>query len=116
ARIREMIKKFHAERGGTCIVRLIENDEPLGVTANFEQAIRECTGELIALCDQDDRWSEERLSTAAARFTEQPSLQLLFGDARLIDSEGLPLAWTLFESLEIADSSIAAIHSGDAFT
>lgn len=42
-------------------VRFIQNSLNMGSTKNFEQAMRLCKGELIALCDQDDCWDPKKL-------------------------------------------------------
>ncbi|MBC7760514.1 MAG: glycosyltransferase, partial [Candidatus Saccharibacteria bacterium] len=60
------------------ILTVIPNPIALGITANFEQAILACSGEFIALCDQDDVWHPHRLSRALQQFEAQPSLDLLF--------------------------------------
>ena len=38
---------------------------------NFVRAIAQCTGEIVALCDQDDVWTENKLSAAAAEFRDE---------------------------------------------
>ena len=43
----------------------------LGFTGNFVRAIGQCTGEIVALCDQDDVWSEDKLAVAAAQFADE---------------------------------------------
>ncbi|MES2169372.1 MAG: glycosyltransferase [Actinomycetota bacterium] len=98
-------------RGITLTV--LENPVPLGVTANFEQAVRACTSELIALCDQDDSWHPERLSRAIAQFETRPSLDLLFTNARLVDDVGDPLDGTLFAVLEVGERELRQVSSGD---
>src|SRR4051812_16867623 len=65
--------------------RVLENRPALGVTGNFERAIAERGGELIALSDQDDLWHPGRLAAIAAIFADRPELLLLHGDARLVD-------------------------------
>src|SRR3712207_5989304 len=42
-------------------VRLSLNPQNLGFVKNFEQAIRLCRGDLIALADQDDVWHPQKL-------------------------------------------------------
>ena len=42
-------------------VVIVQNPETLGSSRNFEKAIRLCTGDLIALSDQDDIWYPNRL-------------------------------------------------------
>lgn len=49
-------------------VRLYRNASRLGSTANFENAIRRCDGDVIALCDQDDVWLPEKLARLEAAF------------------------------------------------
>src|SRR5688500_4890011 len=41
--------------------RLVQNRERLGVSRNFDQAIRLCTHDLVVLSDQDDVWRHDRL-------------------------------------------------------
>ena len=96
-------------------LRLFANDPALGVTKNFEQALNACSGELVALSDQDDVWRPDRLERAAHLFAEQPSLLLAGSDARLVDEGGEPLGSTLFDTLSISDAEFAAIDGSDAF-
>src|SRR5437868_14993155 len=37
------------------------NRTNIGYVKNFEQAISLCTGEFIALCDQDDMWRPDKI-------------------------------------------------------
>jgi len=51
-------------------VRLYRNERNRGFAKNFERAISLCTGDFIALSDQDDVWKPEklaRLATALAK-------------------------------------------------
>jgi glycosyltransferase involved in cell wall biosynthesis len=41
--------------------KLHQNENNLGFTANFEKAAKLCSGELIALCDQDDLWRADKI-------------------------------------------------------
>ncbi|MDR2236275.1 MAG: glycosyltransferase [Chryseobacterium sp.] len=38
------------------LIKVYENPENLGYVGNFEKAMSLCTGDLVFLCDQDDRW------------------------------------------------------------
>src|ERR1051325_7345189 len=49
-------------------VTLRFNQANLGSVKNFEQAIRLCTGEIIALSDQDDVWRNDKLQTIEETF------------------------------------------------
>lgn len=111
ARVREV-----AARYPEIALTVFENIPALGVTKNFEQAIRACTGDLIALSDQDDVWHPQRLALFAAEFAARPNVALLHSDARLVDGDGISLGHTLAEALGVNAHEIASIHSGDAFS
>ena len=71
------------------------SEERLGFYRNFERALRlaPAEAELIALCDQDDRWRPEKL--AVLRGALGPA-QLVYSDQRLVDAEGRVLRDTLW--------------------
>ncbi|MBT2298884.1 glycosyltransferase family 2 protein [Variovorax paradoxus] len=96
-------------------VRVIENSPALRVTKNFEQAVLACTGELIALSDQDDVWHPERLARMAAEFERRPGLLLLHTDARLVGADGRDLGESLFHALEVMPFELDWIHTRRAF-
>jgi glycosyltransferase involved in cell wall biosynthesis len=79
----EILKDFAASAGFP--VRIIRNEQNLGFVANFEQAIRLCQGDLIALCDQDDIWYPTRLERSQQEFAAHPEAGLVFSDADVMD-------------------------------
>lgn len=112
-----VVERTLAEHGLATRIPLtvMRNRPPLGVTRNFEQAIRACRGELIALCDQDDVWHAGRLRRMVAEFERRPELLLLHSDARLVDGELKPLGQTLLQALETRPGELADIAAGRAF-
>ena len=94
---------------------VLRNPVALGVTANFEQAVLACTGELVALCDQDDVWAPDRLERMVDVFQRSPGLSLLFTDARLVDEAGADLGPSLFEALEVDGNDLRGIRGDGAF-
>ncbi|MBC7489470.1 MAG: glycosyltransferase family 2 protein, partial [Glaciimonas sp.] len=96
-------------------LQVIRNDSPLRVVKNFEQAVRACTGNLIALCDQDDVWHSNRLERITAEFAKRPDLLLLHSNARLIDAQGQALPGSLFDALEVQPFELQWIHQQRAF-
>ena len=76
-------------------VRLYLNEHRFGSTKNFERAISLATGDLIALCDQDDVWLDNKLEVLTKQFGE-PTTSAIFTDALLIDENGLVLPGTLW--------------------
>ncbi|WP_099794945.1 glycosyltransferase family 2 protein [Variovorax sp. 54] len=114
--VRATVAECAAERPGLAIaLRVFENPVALRVVKNFEQAISACTGDLIALSDQDDVWVPDRLERMVAPFVQDDNLWLLHTDARLVDSQGRDLGNTLFHALEVTPSEIERIHTGRAF-
>lgn len=94
-------------------VDIMHNPIALGVVANFQQAVTACTGDLVALCDQDDVWHPDRLAVAATRFEASEALTLVHSDARLVDEVGAPLGHSLFMALGISAREREEAASGD---
>jgi glycosyltransferase involved in cell wall biosynthesis len=67
-------------------VRIHRNRERLGYAGNFLKAASLCAGDLIAFCDQDDIWMEQKLSTCVP----------FFGDPEVLLAAHS--AWTLLPS------------------
>jgi Glycosyl transferase family 2 len=80
-------------------VKMVQNSATLGSTRNFEQAMRLCEGDLIALSDQDDIWYPNRLQRSEQEFLAHPQAGLVFSNADLIDEEDRPLGKTLWQRL-----------------
>lgn len=68
-------------------VRWARNEVNLGSSRNFFNAISLCQGELIALCDQDDRWHPHKLERQC-KVMEDSSVGGVFSNARLMNSQG----------------------------
>lgn len=78
-------------------VQVHSNPRNLGSTRNFEQAIRLCSGGLIALCDQDDVWLPAKLARLAAHLNRNPQVAGVFCDAELMGGRGESLGRRLSE-------------------
>lgn len=96
-------------------VQIYENPTRLGSTKNFERAISLCKGDVIALCDQDDIWNNEKLSLTEGHFLDNPNVGLVFTDASIVDEKESPLGYNLWETLEFDRASQARIKSSAAF-
>ncbi len=109
--------EYYLAHNPTSELRLtvIENQRALGVTANFEQAIRACAGEIIVLSDQDDRWSPVRVELSVAALEDDPAALLVHGDAALIDALGVATGETLFGSYGVDDGALTALAGPGAF-
>lgn len=114
--VRAAVRECGAERPDHPVaLRVFENRPALRVVKNFEQAINACSGELIALSDQDDVWMPDRLAKMVVRFEQDEGLLLLHTDARLVDSQRRDLGGTLFHALEVTPSELERVHAGRAF-
>ena len=113
---RRVVGEYQASIPGSPLrLKVIENRPALGVVRNFEQALLACTGELIALSDQDDVWHPKRLDGLTAAFAQRAELLLVHSDAALVAEDGIPLGVSLFQALEVTAEERQEIHSGDGF-
>jgi len=69
-------------------VRIVVNEQRLGSTKNFDQALELASGDFLALCDQDDIWLPQKLAKLAHLLNEFPEVGGVFSDASLIDANG----------------------------
>lgn len=63
------------------------NEKNLGSVSNFAQTIDLCTGDIIALSDQDDIWREDKLQKIETAFQRNPRAGLVFSDAEIVDEK-----------------------------
>lgn len=79
-------------------IKIYANTENLGFKKNFEKAISLCTGEYIALADQDDIWPAKKLETELKRIDD---FDLVCTNASLIDANGTSMQMTMMDILDI---------------
>lgn len=94
-------------------VRLYRNPQRLGIGANFEQAIRICTGDVIALCDQDDVWLPNKLEKFAESFAM--GMDWVCCDAEVSDSDLKTLGYTLWQCVNFDHNERKAAREGRFF-
>lgn len=70
------------------------NPRILGYIKNFEKTISLCSGDYIALCDQDDRWRPDKLRILADGIG---SYSLICSNAAVIDDFGNKIARSYFK-------------------
>ena len=87
--------------------RWYQNETNLGYIKNFENVIRRCRGEYIALCDQDDVWYSNKVSKTYTSLIQDDAL-LAYCDADLIASDDEHIGMNL-----LSHSSIGPIKGGD---
>lgn len=75
--LEEYCKKFR--------LKYFVNETNLGFVKNFEKAISLCSGDYIALSDQDDVWTENKIETLLKNIADN---LLIHSDCELIDANG----------------------------
>ncbi|GAA4438449.1 glycosyltransferase family 2 protein [Bremerella cremea] len=87
------------QRQAPFTVRWIRNPQNLGSTANFEQAMQACSHPVIFLCDQDDRWREDKVERMLEALNQHPEAGFAFSNARIVDEAGEPRGFRAWDSL-----------------
>ena len=95
-------------------VKFFRNDLRLGVAGNFSKAIGLCSGELIALADQDDIWGPSKLKVLERYLLENPHVGLVFSDANLVDESLRPLGTRLWDTLYLDPLQRQRLTNGQA--
>lgn len=108
----EMLEEYR--RRFPQLVKLYRNSNNLGPARNFERAIELCTGDLIALCDQDDVWRRDKLGKLTRWFEEDSGLGLVFSNAERINVRGGKLDTDLWEIVGFGERAKAEARDGRA--
>ncbi len=90
------------------------NARRLGITKNFERAVRETSGDIVCFADQDDVWRADKLAAHLAAFERNPSLGVSFSNADVVDEHARPLGYDLWSSLFFDADEQAAVGRGNA--
>jgi len=75
------------------------NTQNVGSIKNFERAIGLCTGDVIALSDQDDVWREDKLQLIEKAFDRSEKIGLVFSDAEVVDEKLNPLGLRMWDEV-----------------
>jgi glycosyltransferase involved in cell wall biosynthesis len=91
------------------------SDRRRGFYGNFERALRlaPAEAELIALCDQDDRWHPEKLATLRGALG---GAAMVYSDQRLVDARGRVLRDTMWEGRRNNHTDIASLLVANSVT
>lgn len=93
-------------------VRVEVNEQNLGSRRNFERSVSSCSGDVIALADQDDVWEPQKLAVIETMFREHDTAGYVFSDAELLDAEGSFLNEALWESVGFSDALLNRFSTG----
>ncbi len=78
----DILKKYNKSHGLAYTV----NADRLGVTKNFENAIKQCNGKYILLSDQDDVWLPNKIELMIRNIRHS---SLIYSDGRLLEASRL---------------------------
>jgi glycosyltransferase involved in cell wall biosynthesis len=78
-------------------VKIIQNEHKLGSSKNFEKAIGLCSGDFIALSDQDDQWNPTRLDRSEQELLLHAEAGLVFSDGDIVDDRDQLVGLTLWQ-------------------
>jgi hypothetical protein len=87
----------------------LHTGHPVGPARNFSRAIAHCSGDLIALSDQDDLWMPDRLARAEAAISGRAGAVMSFSDAELIDAADRAAKRRLWRSIGLGRRTVEAI-------
>lgn len=91
-------------------ITLLRNENRLGVTRNFEQAIRALDTSIVFLADQDDVWRHDKIAVMTSYLDSHPEVLLVHSDAELIDEDDRDLGQSLFQSLYLSTAERALVQ------
>ena len=78
----QIIHQFQQQHPG--IIHLVQNKKQFRACKNFEQALQLCTGDIIFLCDQDDRWVKNKVEATANFFIANPKAMGVFTNGNFL--------------------------------
>ncbi len=81
----EIVEQYQQEYP---FIRLYVNEQNSGVTKTFEVAIQECSGEFIAISDQDDIWELNKIEILVNEIGEHDAV---YSNSLLVDASGQSL-------------------------
>lgn len=97
--------------------KILPSAENHGFRESFLRTLKACGGDLIFLCDQDDRWAPGKVETMLRHFEANPDMLSLISDFKTIDADGNllnPNAPT--ENLWVSDRVLCASASPTQIT
>src|SRR5215213_669204 len=107
-----LIKKFATD--SPIPITLHINQQNLGSVKNFERAISLCTGDVIALSDQDDVWRSDKLQMIEEAFNKSPAAGLVFSDAEIVDENLNTLNRRMWDEVGFDNHKRKLIQTGRA--
>jgi glycosyltransferase involved in cell wall biosynthesis len=90
------------------------NKTTLGITKNFEKTISLCSGDVIALSDQDDVWHPQKLYQIEQVFLQNPHIGGVFTNAAVVDQNLQPFGFSLWDVVHFTTKEQILLQRGKA--
>jgi glycosyltransferase involved in cell wall biosynthesis len=101
----EVIREFAAT--SPFPLRVVPSDIRRGFADNFIHALRHCSGDAVAYCDQDDVWHPLKLARCVSAMTADPNATLVLHDCEEVDADLTPLGITIRAKSSPAEDAVA---------
>ncbi len=98
----------------TVPVKFFRSTSTVGCTKNFEKAISLCSGDIIALCDQDDVWLPDKLLWIESEFQRRSEIGGVFSDGAVVDRNLTSMGYTLWQAFGLSRNRLKQIANGNA--
>jgi glycosyltransferase involved in cell wall biosynthesis len=92
---RQLLEQYSGQHRG--LFRLHFNETNLGFGPNFRQAMEQCRGHIIFLCDQDDVWMPGKIEQMLAALDASPEVNGVYCNGLLISEQGADIPGTLWD-------------------
>jgi Glycosyl transferase family 2 len=111
----EHFAEIEAEVAGDPRFRVSRSPGRLGFYRNFERALEmvPAAAGLVALCDQDDRWHPDKLTTLRGALGDAV---MVYSDQRLVDADGRVLRDTMWKGRANNHSSLTSVIVANTIT
>jgi glycosyltransferase involved in cell wall biosynthesis len=111
----EYFERIEAIVGADPRFAVSRSERRLGFYRNFERALEmvPAEAELVALCDQDDRWHPDKLSVLRGALG---GAHLVYSDQRLVDAAGRVLRETMWKGRRNNHTSLASMLIANSIT
>ena len=87
-------------------VKVVKNDGAHGVIGNFNNALSHSTGDYVFICDQDDRWAENKRAVMMDAF-HRTGADMIIHDGVHMDIEGKVISENFFKMFRIRPTDSA---------
>lgn len=94
--------------------KVFVNETNLGSSKNFGRAIGLCSGDIIALADQDDVWRIDKLQRIEELFIASPEIGAVFTNGEVVGPDLQPFGVSIWEAAHFRRSLQLLVQNGRA--